>query len=215
VKTTRSLSLSVAATALLALPTLAQVLEPPPLTSIPDSQFCALVTDDIVTCQGVLTELGESNILPASFAAVAETLAASAAADAVAEATQEPAGLGDPQARGDVEITLVRADWDPDLSDSFYKPAKGKKYVSVRARYEALEDGATYNIIFWDALDKDGNRYEATVLGPVEPDLTVGDLAAGDSVEGWVTFEVPRAVSRLEIIESQVLEDDLVWSIKR
>jgi hypothetical protein len=215
VKTIKAACLSMTALAILALPTIAQELEPPPLTSIPDEQFCALVTDDLVTCEGVLTELGESNILPASFAAVAEALAASAAADAIAEATQEPAGVGDAQARGDLQITLLEADWNPDLSDSFYKPAKGKKYVSVLARYEALEDGAAYNIIFWDAVDKDGNRYEATVLGPVEPDLTVGDLAAGDSVEGWVTYEVPKAVSRLEIIESQVLEDDLVWSIKR
>ena len=146
---------------------------------------------------------------------MAEALAAGAAADAIEEATAEPAGLGDTLARADLEITLRKADWDPDLSDSFYKPARGQKYVSVLVRYEALADGADYNIIFWDALDKDGERYEATVLGPVEPDLTVGQLAAGESVEGWVTYEVPKAVSRLEIIESQVLEDDLVWSIKR
>jgi hypothetical protein len=215
VKTIKCICLALSAAAVLALPAVAQEVEPPALTSIPDEQFCALVTDDPVTCQAVLTELGESNILPASFAAVAEALAAASATAAVEEATQEPAGLGDAQARDDLEITLVKADWDPDLSGSFYKPAKGKKYVSVLARYEALEDGAAYNIIFWDALDKDGNRYEATVLGPVEPDLTVGDLASGDSVEGWVTYEVPKAVSRLEVIESQVIEDDLVWSIKR
>jgi hypothetical protein len=191
VKTIKSLCLSLSAAVVLAVPAVAQEVEPPPLTSIPDEQFCALVTDDLVTCQGVLTELGESNILPASFAAVAEALAAESSAQAVEEATQEPAGLGDAQARSDLEITLRKGDWDPDLSDSFYKPAKGKKFVSVLA------------------------RYEATVLGPVEPDLTVGTLAAGDSVEGWVTYEVPRSVSRLEIIESQALEDDLVWSIKR
>ena len=173
-KTIKGIGLSLSALAILALPAQGQELEPPPLTSIPDEQFCGLVTDDLVTCQAVLTELGESNILPASFAAVAEALAAAAAAEAVEAATQEPAGLGDTQARHDVEITLVKADWDPDLSDSFYKPARGKKYVSVLVRYKALEDGAAYNIIFWDALDRDGKRYEATVLGPVEPDLTVG-----------------------------------------
>ena len=93
-KTTPGMLLACGLLLATALPVAAQDEElppPPPLTSIPDAQFCALVTDDLVTCEGVLTELGESNILPASFAAVAEALAAGAAADAIEEAT---AGAG-------------------------------------------------------------------------------------------------------------------------
>ena len=70
-KTTPGMLLACGLLLATALPVVAQDEElppPPPLTSIPDAQFCALITDDLVTCEGVLTELGESNILPASFA---------------------------------------------------------------------------------------------------------------------------------------------------
>ncbi len=133
-----------------------------------------------------------------------------------AEATPAPvARVGDTLARDDLELTLLKADWKPDISDSFYQPGKGQKYVSFLVRYVALEDGADYNIIFWDALDTSGKRYEAEVLGQIEPDLTVGDLAAGKKVQGWVTYEVPDDVNALQLIESQVLKDDLTWMSKR
>ena len=135
-----------------------------------------------------------------------------------AEASAAPAkeaGVGDTLSRDDLELTLVKADWKPDISDSFYQPGEGQKYVSFLVRYEALEDGAEYNIIFWDAIDKSGTRYEAEVLGQIEPDLTVGQLAAGKKVQGWVTYEVPQDVNQLQVIESQVLKDDLSWTSKR
>jgi len=43
----------------------------------------------------------------------------------------------------------------------------------------------------------------------------VGQLAAGKKVQGWVTYEVPQDVNQLEVIESQVLQDDLTWTSKR
>jgi hypothetical protein len=235
--------LAITALAAMSLPAFAQDEETAvPVTVITNSEFCALVSQDPVACEGILTGMTTARVVPEAFAGLVSGEIPGADASAAAslepaagesapplaeespEATQAPsaqptaapaAGVGDTLARDDLEVTLLKADWKPDISDSFYKPGKGQKYVSFLVRYEALEDGADYNIIFWDALDASGKRYEAEVLGQIEPDLTTGDLAAGKKVQGWVTYEVPSDVNELQIIESQVLKDDLAWSVKR
>jgi hypothetical protein len=210
-----------------------------PVTIITNAEFCALVSDDPVVCEGIISGMETARVVPQSFAEVfdmasgtdvvaepsaeASLLPGAEASvepteDPAAEATEAPpveAGVGDALARDDLEITLLKADWKPDISDSFYQPGKGAKYVSFLVRYEALEGGARYNIINWDAVDADGTRYEAEVLGQITPDLKVGELAKGDKIQGWVTYEVHKDVNQLQVIESQVLKDDLVWTSKR
>ena len=232
--------LSITALAAIGLPALAQDEDPAvPVTVITNAEFCALVSQDPVVCEGILTGMTTARVVPEAFAgliaaespASAEASSEPGAGESAApadlpspEATDAPAtqatpapvaGVGDTLLRDDLELTLLKADWKPDISDSFYQPGAGRKYVSFLVRYKAVEDGAAYNITFWDALDKSGNRYEAEVLGQIEPDLTVGDLAAGKKVQGWVTYEVPDDVNALELIESQVLKDDLTWSVER
>ena len=63
------------------------------------------------------------------------------AAEPSAEASAVPAkeaGVGDTLSRDDLELTLLKADWKPDISNSFYQPGEGQKYVSFLVRYEAL-----------------------------------------------------------------------------
>jgi hypothetical protein len=186
---------------------------------ITNEQFCALLTDDLVGCEGIIEGMASTNIVPEAWADLLATDFVTTDPNVVPDIDRPeeiPDGeVGDTQVRDDLEITLVRADWRPDLSDVFFKPKGGNKYVSVLVEYNALEDGATYNIIFWDAEDTEGNRYEATVLGPITPDLKVGSLAQGEGVRGWVTFEVPRDVNDLRVIESQVLKPDVAWNISR
>jgi len=207
-----------------------------PVTVITNAEFCDLLGEDPVVCEGIITGMGTAGIVPEAFANLvgAEVAVEAPSADPGADASGVPfaeasgapsaeasgapakeAGVGDTLSRDDLELTLLKADWKPDISDSFYQPGEGQKYVSFLVRYEALEDGAEYNIIFWDAIDKSGTRYEAEVLGQIEPDLTVGQLAAGKKVQGWVTYEVPQDVNQLQVIESQVLQDDLAWASKR
>ena len=229
--------LTVAALAAAALPVAAQDDDTSlPISVITNAEFCALVSQDPVVCEGILTGMTTARVVPEAFANLvspgvaveapsAEPGASASGAsvaeptvEATAEASAAPAKegvVGDTLSRDDLELTLLKADWKPDISDSFYQPGEGQKYVSFLVRYEALEDGAEYNIIFWDASDKAGIRYEAEVLGQIEPDLTVGQLAAGKKVQGWVTYEVPQDVNQLEVIESQVLQDDLTWTSKR
>ena len=182
------------------------------MTIITNAEFCNLVSADPVACEGVVTGTGAARVVPEAFAAVFDDGDNEAGTGA---ATTGPGALGDTLSRDDLELTLLKAAWKPDISDSFYQPGKGQKYVSFLVRYKALEDGADYNITFWDALDKAGTRYEAQVLGQITPDLKVGELAKGEKVQGWVTYEVPNDVNQLQLIESQVLKDDLTWSVKR
>jgi len=199
-----------------------------PVTVITNAEFCDLLGEDPVVCEGIITGMGTAGIVPEAFANLvgAEVAVEAPSADPGADASGVPfaeasgapsaeasgapakeAGVGDTLSRDDLELTLLKADWKPDISDSFYQPGEGQKYVSFLVRYEALEDGAEYN--------KSGTRYEAEVLGQIEPDLTVGQLAAGKKVQGWVTYEVPQDVNQLQVIESQVLQDDLTWTSKR
>jgi len=212
-RTAAAALLAIAALIAGALPALAQDEETaPPLTVITNAEFCSLVSPGSLTCEEVITSMAAARILPEAFSGLIVTEPTD---ETTVDELGGSGGVGDTLARDDLEITLLRAGWNLDSSDAFYKPGKGRKYVSVLVRYEVVADGATYNIIFWDATDKAGKRYEATVLGPITPDLKVGDLKAGEAVQGWVTYEVPRDVNQLTLIESQVLEDDLAWTAKR
>jgi len=211
-KTAAATLLAIAALTAGAIPALGQDEETElPPTIMSNTEFCSMMAIDVATCEGILAGMVTARILPEAFAGMLAT-------DSSEEATEDQAtttgALGDTLVRDDLQITLKKADWKPDSSDAFYKPGKGNKYVSILVEYQALADGATYNITFWDATDKAGKRYEATVLGPITPDLKVGDLKAAETVEGWVTYEVPKSVNQLTFIESQVLKDDLSWTSK-
>jgi hypothetical protein len=214
--------LTIAAVAASAVPVLGQEESAPPedtavpLTVITNEEFCGLLGLDLLVCEGIITGMATARIAPDAFAGLITAELAGEATTGTPEA--EPPGdgsVGDTLARSDLEITLLKADWKPDWSDAFFKPGKGNKYVSVLVEYKALQDGAYYDINSWDATDKAGTRYTATVLGPITPDLKVGHLAEGETMKGWVTFEVPRDAGQLRVIESQVLQPDLAWNTRR
>ena len=215
--------LTVMALAAMSVPVVAQGEEAAiPVTVIPNEQFCGLVSDDLTVCEQVLESMATAGLLPEAFASLVGVETPGDVPEDVA--TAEPsgdvvdvadAGVGDTLSREDVEITLVDEKWKPNTSKMFFKPDKGKMYVAVLVRYDAVEDGAFHNLIWWQATDEDGSSYDASVLAPVEPGLTPGQLEAGKSTQGWVTFEVPNDVQRLEIEESQPLKGALRWTIER
>ena len=215
--------LTIAAVTATAVPTLGQeeVSAPPadavlPLTVITNEEFCGTLSLDLLVCEGIITGMATARVVPEAFAElIAAEISAEPPVDTQDSAPAADGDVGDTLGRDDLEITLLKADWKPDWSDAFFKPDTGNKYVSVLVEYRALEDGAYYDINSWDATDKAGTRYTATVLGPITPDLKVGNLVEGETMKGWVTFEVPKDVSQLRVIESQVLEDDLAWNTRR
>jgi hypothetical protein len=123
--------------------------------------------------------------------------------------------VGDALPRGDVRVKLERLSWSPPSSDLLPGAATGKRFVSALVRYRALADGARYNVFDWYATDVTGARYPVMALSAKGPALLIGTLPAGGVVKGWVTFEIPEAMRDLRVIESQVGQPGLAWTVTR
>lgn len=64
-------------------------------------------------------------------------------------------------------------------------------------------------------MDLDGFQHQTVYAGGKEPALSrSNDLPAGRKAQGWVTFEVPKDVPPLEIVESQFGTDYRRWLIE-
>jgi hypothetical protein len=102
--------------------------------------------------------------------------------------------IGDDQFFGLLEVDL---DVEP---SGIAKPGEGKKWIAVLAEIEGIAaTGASYNPLFFTVRDSDGFEYAFTLFGK-EPSLkSSNDLAPGDKVRGWVTFEVPKSATGLTL----------------
>ena len=86
-------------------------------------------------------------------------------------------------------ITVPKAErWKQGKDDA--KPEKGNAYVSVLIRIEAEAD-SDYSPYYATLRNAQGFNYDWLVFPRREPWLASGELAPGQSVQGWVTFEVP------------------------
>ncbi len=45
--------------------------------------------------------------------------------------------------------------------------------------------------------------------------LSSGELGMGRKTRGWITFEVPEDIDRLELQESQFSGEVLYWTVER
>lgn len=126
-------------------------------------------------------------------------------------ALEPGAPVGTTHAGDGVDVTLVEADWEPELG--FFTPAEGNQYVAVLARHLGTAEGGTYNFFYWEAVDQDGVEYFGTIA--VEPYLESGDLAVGATAEGWVSFEVPLTTTQLHITQAAPFGAELRWTIQR
>jgi hypothetical protein len=84
--------------------------------------------------------------------------------------------------------TVLRAEgWGGDGS---WAPEEGSGYVTVYVRIKA-RTATSYNPLDYSLIDGKGREWSGLVIGDREPALGSGDLAAGASVEGWVTLMAP------------------------
>ena len=100
-------------------------------------------------------------------------------------------------------MTVAQAEtWSPP-ADSWWKPDPGNAFITVLVRTQAL-GGISYNPYYFKLRDSSGFEYNHTIGR--DPSLNSGDLAAGDTVQGWLTFEVPVAsVDGTTLTYSQLL----------
>ena len=76
-------------------------------------------------------------------------------------------------------------------------PAKGSMYA-VDVTIAAQTGGVTYNGFYFVARAQDGSTI-APAVGSVRPGITSGQLAAGQTVEGHVAFDVPQGQSITQV----------------
>jgi hypothetical protein len=125
-------------------------------------------------------------------------------------------GVGDAQYRDGMRIKPLKVDWNADPSRTWRAygvPKKGMKFVAVLVEYTAGEGFDDYYETSWRALDRDGLSQERPRHG-VEPELGYGRIRPGETIRGWVTFEVPRKTKWLEVRYEQPLRDPLYWVLR-
>ncbi|HEY3195104.1 MAG TPA: DUF4352 domain-containing protein [Candidatus Dormibacteraeota bacterium] len=83
---------------------------------------------------------------------------------------------------------------------TFIKPEKGNVFVAALVKIQALET-TTYNPFWYKVRGPDGFEYQPSIFGR-DPKLgSSNTLQPGRTVQGWVTFEVPKAAaSKLTMI---------------
>jgi hypothetical protein len=93
-----------------------------------------------------------------------------------------------------------------EYKDKYLKPAKGSKYLAVLVTVEGISsEGSSYNPLYFTVRDAEGYEYNVSLIGK-EPMLGASnDLAAGKTVKGWVTFEVPKTAEGLTLVYSPVM----------
>jgi hypothetical protein len=122
-------------------------------------------------------------------------------------------GLGDAQDRDGMMVKPLKVKWNVKLTNPYSMPGKGMKFVGVLVEYTAGEDEDSYLETSWSVSDDEASSYDQPNVG-TEPDLGYGRIRPGETVRGWVTFEVPRKAKWLELRYEQPLRDPLYWTIR-
>ncbi len=113
---------------------------------------------------------------------------------ATPEPTPAVAGIGDPVRIADHSVITVNK--VTGYKGSGYvtvNPNKGNTVIAVLVTIEGIaSEGADYNLLYATITDAEGFEYNPQVFPAKEPQLQSGDVAAGKTVKGWLTFEVPK-----------------------
>jgi uncharacterized protein DUF4352 len=122
--------------------------------------------------------------------------------------TGEKIRLGD-----EVFITLVESEYSTTGYSQFFKPAAGNIVYAFLVEFEGIDPaGASYNPLYFK-LKAEGFEYNSTLLGGKEPKLSSSnDLAPGDTVRGWVSFEAPK-VAESTLTYEPFLSDKVSWTV--
>ena len=83
----------------------------------------------------------------------------------------------------------------------------GKRLVALDITQLGMSDGGDpYNAFYFAVQDADGYVYSTGLAdADVEPRLGSGELAAGQIIRGWVTFELPESARLVSVlVESEV-----------
>ena len=74
-----------------------------------------------------------------------------------------------------------------------FPPDDGDRYLAADVTQMAGEDGDRSSLLNFSAQDSEGYIYDGTLWADLEPIFDSGAIGAGQTVRGWVTFEVPES----------------------
>ncbi len=109
--------------------------------------------------------------------------------------------VGELIALDDMTIQVNAVDLNVTSNNTFFKPDAGNKYIAADVKVTNKSSSSSYISSFsFDAKDAEGFNYDADVFDIKEPALPSKSIANGDSVRGWVTFEVSQKSKSLELV---------------
>jgi hypothetical protein len=122
-----------------------------------------------------------------------------AAPAATAQTAAQPVGkVGQVVAGGGLELTVAAVEAVTRLPFGTIKP--GHHYIAAQVSIRnADRDEAPYNPLYFKLRDSGGFEYSGSLLNAKEPGLKSGKLAKGETVAGWVSFEVPVEAAGLVV----------------
>jgi hypothetical protein len=99
-------------------------------------------------------------------------------------------------ANGPLALTLW-ATSDPAPVDPYFKPDPGNRVVAFDVTIENTGTGGTlhYNLYEAHLQTSDDRLYNGSGDTTLRPTLGYGDLAGGEKVRGWITFEIPKTAA--------------------
>ncbi len=101
----------------------------------------------------------------------------------------------------DFILQVNAVDLDVKSNDSFAKPDAGNKYITVDVKVTNRSNSPCHiSGLNFDVRDENGLYYDRDIFDIKEPALPSKSIAGGDSVRGWVTFEVSQKSKSLELV---------------
>ena len=97
-------------------------------------------------------------------------------------------------------------------SDEFNQPQKGNKFITIEVSYRNDSEANIMNDPSLFVLkDQNGYKYERTLWGGKEPRFSSGVLPSGDSVRGFITYEVPKNARGFYVVYSNPQGEIIVF----
>lgn len=138
-------------------------------------------------------------------APAAATDAATDAATTPPEATQAqvegegPAqyAIGEPAVVDGLQVTVLESSYS--RGEQFQKPADGSVYVAYKIEVKALEGDQFISTSSFTVATDDGKQGQFAIVmnDEWEPSLVLDEVKEGNSLTGWMTFEVPEPAANV------------------
>lgn len=109
---------------------------------------------------------------------------------------------GDVVKKGDFEAAVLSVNGDIKSNNQFEKPEEGKKWFAVefQLKNNGKESESVSTLIQFKLKDSTNAQYDIAFASNPEPKFPDGELAAGDTARGWITFEIPPNSTGLKFI---------------